>query len=111
MSFFYVWIKVIVRGVPNLIEIFVDVILTLCIINVNFTKGFTMVDVVVGGVYRVVNSRDGNLERLGIRDGDLCILIGEIERRYSKFKGGRRWAYDGKWNIRHDHVEFVGVLV
>lgn len=73
-----------------------------------------MTEVVVGGVYRVTNSRDGNLDRLGIREGDLCILIEERERRYSRFRGCHRWASGGsgrEWNIRHEHVELVGVIV
>ena len=111
MSFFYVWRKVIVRGITNLIEIFVDVILILCIINVNLVEFNDMTEVVIGGVYRVINSREGNLDRLGIREGDLCILIEERERRYSRFKGGVRWLHGGKWNICHEHVEFVGVIV
>ena len=73
-----------------------------------------MTEVVIGGVYRVTNSREGNLDRLGVREGDLCILIEERERRYSRFKGGVRWASGGsgrEWNIRHEHVELVGVIV
>lgn len=70
-----------------------------------------MTEVVIGGVYRVTNSRDGNLERLGIREGDLCILIEERERRYSRFRGCHRWQHGREWNIRHEHVELVGVIV
>lgn len=111
MSFFYVWRKVIVRGVTNLTEIYVDVIIILCIIKVNLVGFNDMTEVVIGGVYRVTNSREGNLDRLGIREGDICILIEERERRYSRFKGCHRWQGNREWNICHEHVELVGVIV
>lgn len=70
-----------------------------------------MTEVVVGGVYRVINSRGGNLDRFGIREGDICILIEERERGYSKFKGCHRWMGCREWNIRHEQVELIGVIV
>lgn len=70
-----------------------------------------MTEVVIGGVYRVANSRVGNLDRFGIREGDICILIEERERGYSKFKGCHRWVGCREWNIRHEQVEFIGVIV
>ena len=70
-----------------------------------------MTEVVIGGVYRVTNSRDGNLDRGGIRVGDICMLIEERELRYSRFKGCHRWLGDGEWNIHHEQVELIGVIV
>lgn len=79
--------------------------------KVNLVEFNDMTEVVIGGVYRVTSSRDGNLDRFGIRVGDICILIEERERRYSRFKGCHRWLGDGEWNIRHEQVELIGVIV